>query len=558
MLSLMRRTNSMSEYTYNRILTENMSLLNEAMTIEKAKTVFNTIPNDTLQTLITMDPTYREGGNNVGKLLPWIANSYLRDSSIINDPQESRQILTIFKDNQNRFDRQSNIKDFQTIAQVRQFLSQQGMLGGDNNNDPSNNIDNAEVRKGTKTVLNGNTWLIVVPMNYAAERHWGANTNWCTAADNGGSYYEQYLKNHGGQYYILINKNNPSEKYQFHFESHQFMDSDDNQIGNNVYDLDDYDELDGFFSAEKGPYWAYDVTCEEDMPEDWVMDGTFSHNPPINILYNMAIGGEYLLQYDNGEDACDERFSEIDPIDGDTGLAMFIQGNEHGLLCINNGSIEKYADGFDNLTKPNFMGNGEWFYIGKKGKHYALITKHPETMETFYNSIIPKSTGENNMALIVDTGNGIGIMRSSFKIEQRLYGNDVVDTWMSNAVIIKCNQGEGSYFYNVETEETIHIPLEGQIRLYGYYAVGYVGTTINVYNVAQRRFLFGKPLEWDGDISFSKGKSGNSQIITYRISKNRTIDFNTFGGVLTLYEKGKAVGELNEKHAYEMIANSQM
>ena len=40
--------------------------------------------------------------------------------------------------------------------------------------------------------------------------------------------YQQYSKN--GPLYIMIKKSNPSEKYQFHFESKQFMDKDDHRI----------------------------------------------------------------------------------------------------------------------------------------------------------------------------------------------------------------------------------------------------------------------------------------------------------------------------------------
>lgn len=36
-----------------------------------------------------------------------------------------------------------------------------------------------------------------------------------------------YKNSYGGDYYININKHNPKEKYQFHFESSQFMDKND-------------------------------------------------------------------------------------------------------------------------------------------------------------------------------------------------------------------------------------------------------------------------------------------------------------------------------------------
>lgn len=61
-------------------------------------------------------------------------------------------------------------------------------------------------------------------------------TSWCTSAP-GMNYYFTYLKK--GPYYVLINKQSeekgqvsglPAERYQFHFESNQFMNASDRQI----------------------------------------------------------------------------------------------------------------------------------------------------------------------------------------------------------------------------------------------------------------------------------------------------------------------------------------
>lgn len=61
-------------------------------------------------------------------------------------------------------------------------------------------------------------------------------TRWCTSAP-GYNYYFNYLKT--GPYYVLIDKTDetkgevsglPKHRYQFHFESNQFMDGDDRQI----------------------------------------------------------------------------------------------------------------------------------------------------------------------------------------------------------------------------------------------------------------------------------------------------------------------------------------
>ena len=53
----------------------------------------------------------------------------------------------------------------------------------------------------------------------------GSGTEWCTA-HSGATYFEQYIDE--GPLYIF--DNGKGEKYQFHFESEQFMDKNDNSV----------------------------------------------------------------------------------------------------------------------------------------------------------------------------------------------------------------------------------------------------------------------------------------------------------------------------------------
>ena len=78
----------------------------------------------------------------------------------------------------------------------------------------------------------------------------------------------------GGNYYIIINKHDKSEKYQFHFESQQFMDADDS-----VIDPSDVcnDEMEKFFN-DKG----YDINIIIDY--DMVMEAVFGDIFPGNTI----------------------------------------------------------------------------------------------------------------------------------------------------------------------------------------------------------------------------------------------------------------------------------
>ena len=87
-------------------------------------------------------------------------------------------------------------------------------------------------------------WEVWIPKTFAASCKLGEGTSWCTAMSKDSSYFNQYSSD--GPLYIIINKSNPKEKYQFHFESNQFMDKDDEPI--NIMDiLGDNKQLYNFF-----------------------------------------------------------------------------------------------------------------------------------------------------------------------------------------------------------------------------------------------------------------------------------------------------------------------
>ena len=78
-------------------------------------------------------------------------------------------------------------------------------------------------------VYEDDTWVVYIPHTWEANRKVGGDTRWCTAADNNGYYFKHYIDSHGGVYYVNINKKT-GEKYQFHFESQQTHDRNNEPI----------------------------------------------------------------------------------------------------------------------------------------------------------------------------------------------------------------------------------------------------------------------------------------------------------------------------------------
>jgi hypothetical protein len=104
-----------------------------------------------------------------------------------------------------------------------------------------------------KKVHDGKNWLIFIPRNQKAASYLGVSTDWCTtwghlslnpAHKDRTNHFNKH--NVRGPLYIIINKSNENEKYQFHFESDQYMDPSDKTI-NTVVFLEKNPELEQYF-----------------------------------------------------------------------------------------------------------------------------------------------------------------------------------------------------------------------------------------------------------------------------------------------------------------------
>ena len=81
-------------------------------------------------------------------------------------------------------------------------------------------------RADLEKVYEDNEWVVYVPHSRAAARRGGEGTHWCTASEN--DYYYNCYSNQG-PLYINIRKSDGA-RFQFHFESNQFMNADNEPI----------------------------------------------------------------------------------------------------------------------------------------------------------------------------------------------------------------------------------------------------------------------------------------------------------------------------------------
>lgn len=97
---------------------------------------------------------------------------------------------------------------------------------------------------------------VVVPETWECARFWGSNTNWCTVANEGhfNHYYEQ-----GPLYNILVQRGDGVEKFQFHFESSQLLDSADMPLTDEQWAMIPPAALDAIVSKITDPHDQLEV-----------------------------------------------------------------------------------------------------------------------------------------------------------------------------------------------------------------------------------------------------------------------------------------------------------
>lgn len=223
---------------------------------------FPKMSEEKLRKLIALDPTYK-GGEQVGKYGNWIIRLFynnLKNSEmmqqyrdfytknnginpktgkIIEKPEllpatpweDADKLPNLLK----QYDMLKNkikkpITDFKSIPELYQAIdafTNEGVPQDKKAMERYYIFKNAE-KKGLKIIYNDKDWIIGIPETFESSKMFGNDTNWCTTAHNG-SYYNEYLNQYGGQYYILLDKET-GELFQFHFESNQFMNEYDHQI----------------------------------------------------------------------------------------------------------------------------------------------------------------------------------------------------------------------------------------------------------------------------------------------------------------------------------------
>ena len=204
----------LTESIFNRLL------LTEATTEEIYQKYYTDIPYNTFCQIIQLDPTSVNG--RMGKYTKWLLNIYRKGTFKEGDFGEAIQLLPIY----DRYKNVVSVKDIMTLNSMGELYSVvQPYMSG---NQATSKSDVArKTKEGAEKVYEDNQWVIIVPHTMEAAQLYGKHTKWCTAAEKSNNMFDFY--NEKGPLFINIDKVN-NRKYQFHFETNQYMDEEDRPL----------------------------------------------------------------------------------------------------------------------------------------------------------------------------------------------------------------------------------------------------------------------------------------------------------------------------------------
>lgn len=186
---------------------------------------YKAIPREIFNNILSIDPTSSE--NKMGNYTKWLLKLYMAKKLKEEDFYKAKEYLTCFNTYKNRIT-EKDINKFKSINDL--YVAIEPFYQSNEANSKSEEI--RRIKQGAEKVYEDDNWLIIVPHTKEASCYYGKGTQWCTAADKSYNAFDSY--NDEGNLYININKRNPKEKYQFHFETDSFMDATDSPINSPV------------------------------------------------------------------------------------------------------------------------------------------------------------------------------------------------------------------------------------------------------------------------------------------------------------------------------------
>ena len=185
---------------------------------------YQDVPEQDYRQLVFADPTSKQEKDKMGKYGQWILSLYKQGKLKTGDIPELKDSLSSFNKFKNKLEKK-DITEYRSVSELYNAIKQFEQ----NPNQILSKSDELRRKKqeGAVKVYEDDKWLVVILRTKEASCLYGKGTKWCTAATDGNNMFDFY--NERGPLYVNINKKT-GRKFQFHFQTGQLMDEQDERI----------------------------------------------------------------------------------------------------------------------------------------------------------------------------------------------------------------------------------------------------------------------------------------------------------------------------------------
>lgn len=341
---------------------------------------YNNLQNWDKQKLLKFlakDPTWNNNKEQ-GRYSKWILDKLNRNLLNNSHLGHLNDALKRFEDNKKNL-KNKDINKFKSAQEIDAYL---------NDNDNYNELSHSQIvrqhrRDKQKADLNNEAaliyedsdWEIWIPETYAASCKLGQGSKWCTASTETSEYFDDYSKD--GGLYIILNKYNEKEKYQFHIESDSYMDINDEEI--NLFDLSEEEKNKKWINALRQYSEYFNEECK------YLIDEVNKAHEEFNSLAQ-KINSFEIIKYPTQTDIINKLKEFIDYSDTHLSLTKEFDKIKNIKLEIEN-NVEKIEPrAFENanwIKQVSFEKNSKLKRIGS----YAFYNCSNLTSITIPNSV---------------------------------------------------------------------------------------------------------------------------------------------------------------------------
>jgi hypothetical protein len=403
---------------FNTLLEE---LLLELNGNEIHQKYYSKIPYETFVDIVMADPrSNMDGAGNLqslGKYAKLLLSFYQKGTLQIEDLVKAKEYLGYVY--QHRIS--LNINNLRSLSDLYKIIQKYIV---EDTLDFKEIINALTIDVDYKLLHNGKDWSFYQPLTEKGASYLGFSTEWCTTwgqyclnkknrdRDN---YFERHHKQ--GPLFIIINNINPIDKYQFHFETSQYMDKMDRRIN-----LPDF-----WFGKDEVKFYFFPSLVRETSKEEVESevkrisilpdeDGMTIIRKSIGVINNPLV--EAILK--NDEDKLEDLI-----IDDNRDGAVYIN---QGRLIIQVSELQGDAEGVDrSIDQYRMEGNNGWEFVHSdiENKYYDL-----EDYELDIDGIFTNYYNNNKSELSVDLG-----VESYEQFKDDYFGNYVNDEYLKDSYI---------------------------------------------------------------------------------------------------------------------------